>query len=86
MVLLAFVAVASAVMVRRSVGAAHARDLFTLKTRRTALVAERARLVSALGLATSLAQLGPIVEQRLGLHRPSDRQVIRVARGTRRDP
>lgn len=84
--LVAFVLVASAVVVRRSIGAAHARDLLALNRSRAALVAERARLVGEIGTATSLSQLGPLVERRLGMHRPSDRQLVRLARPVRRDP
>lgn len=85
-VLVGFVLVASAVVVRRSIGAANARDLLQLSRGRAALIAERARLVGELGAATSLAQLEPVVARRLGMRRPSDGQLIRITRPGRRDP
>ncbi len=85
-VLVAFVLVASAVVVRRTIGATNARDLLQLGRTRAALVAERARLVGEIGAATSLAQLEPVVARRLGMRRPTDGQLIRITRPARRDP
>lgn len=84
--LVAFLAVASAVIARRSVGVMRARTLHDLDRRRANLVAERAKLVGDIGTAQSLARLQPLVE-RLGLRRPSDRQVIVLPRpAVRRGP
>ncbi|MBK8249030.1 MAG: hypothetical protein IPK85_16760 [Gemmatimonadetes bacterium] len=85
-ILVTFVLVASAVIMRRTMGAGNARELLELSRKRASLVAERARLVSAIGAATSLSQLEPIVAQRLGMRRPSDGQLIRLPREVRRDP
>lgn len=84
--LLAFLMVASAVILRRSFGAARARELIRLEARRTALLADRARLIADIGQASSLPVLGPLVERKLGLHAAGDRQVIRLPRPTTRDP
>ncbi len=80
MVLVAFLAVASAVIVRRSYGARRAGALHALEERRTSLVAERARLISDIGLASSLPELAPVVERKLGLRVPTDRQQVRIPR------
>jgi hypothetical protein len=77
--LLGFLVVASAVIGRRSVGVARARTLHDLDRRRANLVAERAKLVADIGTAQSLSRLQPLVE-RLGLRRPSDRQLIALPR------
>ena len=73
--LIAFVAVAAVVIARRSVGATRARALHELDRRRAALVSERAKLVGDVASAKSLARLQPLVEQRLGLKRPSPTQI-----------
>jgi hypothetical protein len=78
-ILVSFVLVASAVIVRRSMGAGNARALVELNKKRSSLIAERARLVSEIGVATSLTQLEPVAA-RLGMRRPSDGQLIRIPR------
>jgi hypothetical protein len=75
-----FLVVASIIITRRAVGAARARRLHELGRTRSALVAERAKLVGEVGRAASLAVLEPIVQRRFGLHRPGDRQLIRLPR------
>lgn len=79
-----FLTVASIIITRRAVGAARAKRLHELTRTRAALVAERAKLVGEVGRATSLAVLEPIVQQRFGLHRPGDRQLIRLPRPNNR--
>ncbi len=86
LLLVGFVLVASAVIVRRTIGARHARDLLALNRTRASLIAERARLVSEIGVATSLARLEPLVAQRLGMHRPTDAQLVRIPREAPRAP
>lgn len=85
LILVGFVLVASAVITRRTIGAGNASELLELDRKRASLVAERARLVGEIGAATSLAQLEPVVNQRLGMRRPSDGQLIRLPREVRRD-
>ena len=78
--LIGFVAVASIVIGRRSVGAARARTLHQLDQQRASLVSERAKLVADLGSAQSLARLQPLVESRLGLRRPNSSQLFQLPR------
>ncbi|MGQ0648761.1 MAG: hypothetical protein ACT4P7_14475 [Gemmatimonadaceae bacterium] len=73
--LVAFLVVASAVIARRSVGVTRARTLHELDRQRASLAAERAKLVGDIASAQSLTRLQPLVE-RLGLRRPSDRQMM----------
>jgi membrane protein implicated in regulation of membrane protease activity len=78
--LLAFVAVASAVVARRAAGARRAREIVALDRQRSALASERARLVSALRNEMSLGRMLPVVSQRLQMRVPGDAQVVRVPR------
>ncbi len=80
LVLLAFVAVASVVVLRRTYGIAAARELQAMETRRSGLVAERRRLESEIRLASSRARLQPIAEQKLQMHVPSENQVVYLTR------
>jgi cell division protein FtsL len=70
-----FLAVASSVVWRRSLGSAAARRLHVLVMQRTELEAERARLVGEIRKATSQVELVPVVT-RLGMRFPSDDQVV----------
>jgi hypothetical protein len=76
--LIGFVAVASVVIARRSVGATRARTLHDLDRQRSTLVSERAKLVADVGSAKSLSRLQPLVERRLGLRRPDPRQIFQL--------
>lgn len=80
LVLIAFVAVASVVIARRSVGASRARTLHDLDQQRNTLVSERAKLVADVGSAKSLARLQPLVEQRLGMRRATPGQILQLPR------
>jgi cell division protein FtsL len=80
LVLLAFVAVASVVVLRRTYGIAAARELQAMDTRRSGLIAERRRLESEIRIASSRAHLQPIAEQRLQMHVPSENQVVYLTR------
>ncbi|HUF65941.1 MAG TPA: hypothetical protein VMM17_08190 [Gemmatimonadaceae bacterium] len=79
-VLAGFVAVTGSVVWRRSVGISQSRSLRELDRVRLQLEGERARLARDLQEATSRARLGPIAERRLGMHVPSDRQVVILRR------
>lgn len=86
-ILIGFVAVASVVIARRSVGAARARALHELDKQRGALVSERARLVADVGAAKGLARLQPLVERRLGMRRANPDQLIQLPKpAPRRGP
>jgi cell division protein FtsL len=78
--LVSFVLVASAVVWRRSVGIAQAREITQLAKRRTQLVSERAALQSGVRMAASRGRIGPVAEQRLGMHVPTDTQVVLLPR------
>ena len=80
LVLLAFVAIASVVVLRRTYGIAAARELQAMETRRSGLVAERRRLESEIRIASSRQRLLPIAEQRLQMHVPSENQVVYLTR------
>ena len=83
LVLLAFVLIASGVVLRRTYGIRAARDLQAMETRRSGLIAERRRLESEIRIASSRARLQPIAEQRLQMHVPTEAQVVYLTRGTR---
>ena len=80
-VLLVFLVIAGAVVLRRTYGIAGARELLALDARRAALVAERLRLEGEIRAASGRARLQPIAEQRLNMHVPADSQVIILQRG-----
>ena len=80
LVLLAFVAIASVVVLRRTYGIAAARELQAMETRRSGLIAERRRLESEIRIASGRARLQPIAEQRLQMHVPSEVQVVYLTR------
>jgi cell division protein FtsL len=86
LVLLGFLVIAGAVILRRSYGVAAARELVALDARRAALVADKLRLEGEVRAASGRAQLQPIAEQRLGMHVPADSQVIILQRGAREVP
>src|SRR6186997_58454 len=83
LVLLAFVATASVVVLRRTYGIRAARELQAMETRRSGLVAERRRLESEIRIASGRARLLPIAEQRLRMHVPTESQVVYLTRGAR---
>jgi cell division protein FtsL len=78
LILLGFVAVATSVIWRRSVGVAQARAIQQLEQQRADLEARRAALEGDIRDATSRARLARTAEERLGMRVPSDSQVITV--------
>jgi cell division protein FtsL len=83
LLLLAFVAIASVVVLRRTYGIGAAREIQAMETRRSGLIAERRRLESEIRIASSRARLQPIAEQRLQMHVPTEAQVVYLTRGAR---
>jgi cell division protein FtsL len=79
-VLVAFVLVGAAVIWRRGVGIANARELKALDGERAQLVAERAALESAVRQAAGRSRIGGVAEQRLGMRVPADTQVVILTR------
>jgi cell division protein FtsL len=78
--LLGFVLIGAGVIWRRAAGVAEARELRTLEQRRLQLQAERAQLESDIRDLSSRSKLVPIAERRLGMHIPSDTQVVIIPR------
>ena len=80
MLLVAFVAVAAAVIWRRSHGYAQDRAIRDLLARRTQLLDERTRIQGDIRDLSSRAKLQPIAQRRLRMRVPSDRQVVSLPR------
>ena len=86
-VLTVFVLVALSIVWRRTIGIGQSEQLAQLDSRRTALESERARLESEIREASSRQRLGALVEGRLGMHVPNDKQVVILpAAGQREGP
>ena len=81
--LLAFLVISGAVILRRTYGIRAQRELIAIEARRAALVAERLKLESEIRTASSRAHLQPIAEQRLQMKVPDASQVIDVSPGVR---
>lgn len=75
-VLTGFVLVALSIVWRRTIGIGQSEHLAQLDSRRTALEGDRARLESEIREASSRQRLGVAVESRLGMHVPTDKQVV----------
>lgn len=82
-VLAAFVLVALAIVWRRTIGIGESERLAELDARRVELEGERARLESEIRDASTRQTLGATVERRLGMHIPTDRQVVILPRPAR---
>ena len=85
LVLTTFVLVALSIVWRRTVGIAQSERLATLDGKRSELEGERARLESDIRDASSRQRLGVIAESQLGMHVPSDKQVVILPRTGRRE-
>jgi cell division protein FtsL len=85
LVLAAFVLVALSIVWRRTLGIGQSERLATLDGKRNELEGERARLESDIRDASSRQRLGVVAEGQLGMHVPSDRQVVILARAGRRE-
>jgi membrane protein implicated in regulation of membrane protease activity len=82
-VLAAFVIVALSIVWRRTIGIGESERLALLDSRRAELEGERARLESEIRAASTRQTLGATVEQRLGMHIPTEKQVMILPRTTR---
>ena len=85
LVLASFLAVATSVVWRRSVGSTQARRLHSLGSKRAELEAQRAQLDGDVRRAVSRPQLIPMA-QRLGMKVPDDSQVVWLARPRSPEP
>ena len=79
-ILAAFVLVALAIVWRRTIGISQSERLAALDARRVGLEGERARLESEIRDASARQTLGVTVEHRLGMHIPTDKQVVIIPR------
>jgi cell division protein FtsL len=82
-VLAAFVLVALSIVWRRTVGIGESEHLAQLEAKRTGLEGERARLESEIRDASARQTLGVTAERRLGMHVPTDQQVVILPRTAR---
>ena len=78
--LVTFVLVGSAVVWRRTLGIAQARELRELSRERQQLLSERAALQGQVRVAASRAHILPVAQQRLGMRIPADTQVVLIQR------
>jgi cell division protein FtsL len=81
--LVGFVAVAAAVITRRTYGLAQAREINALAARRASLESDRAQLEAAIREASSRPRLVPVAERRLGMRVPEESQVVYLRRQMR---
>jgi cell division protein FtsL len=82
-VLAAFVLVALSIVWRRTIGIGQSERLAQLDSRRAELQGERARLEGEIRAASTRQTLGATAEQRLGMHIPTEKQVMILPRTTR---
>lgn len=71
-----FVIVAAAVIARRSYGHSEGRELTSLQRRKASLESERVRLQQQIRDASSRTVIVPLAERRLGMHLPTESQMI----------
>ena len=76
----AFLVVALSIVWRRTIGISESRRLTALEATRAQLESERARVQSDIRDASTRQHLGSVVETRLGMHVPSDKQVVILPR------
>jgi cell division protein FtsL len=76
LILAVFVVVALAIVWRRTIGIDQSARLAQLDAKRNTLESDRARLEAEIRQASSRQELGTAVETRLGMHVPTDNQVV----------
>ena len=74
--LVAFVIVSAAVIARRSYGHSEGVELTALQRRKANLESERVRLQQQIRDASSRSVIVPLAERRLGMHLPSESQMV----------
>ena len=74
--LVAFVVVSAAVIARRSYGHREGVELTALQRRKANLESERVRLQQQIRDASSRSVIVPLAERRLGMHLPSESQMV----------
>ncbi|HEX6629265.1 MAG TPA: hypothetical protein VF105_15050 [Gemmatimonadaceae bacterium] len=78
--LAAFLVVALSIVWRRTIGIRQSETLASLDSKKTRLQSDRARIEAEIRDASARQTLGTVVERRLGMHIPSDRQVVILSR------
>ena len=84
--LVAFVIVSAAVIARRSYGHSEGRELTSLQRRKAALESERVRLQQQIRDASSRSVIVPLAERRLGMHLPSESQMVMLKAASNGSP
>ena len=79
----AFVLVALSIVWRRTIGIGEAERLAALEGEHVGLEGERARLESEIRDASTRQSLGVAAEGKLGMHIPTDKQVMILPRAAR---
>jgi len=80
LVLGAFLLIAMSIVWRRTIGISQSERLAILDAKRATLESERARIDAEIRDASSRQNLGTTVERRLGMHVPTDKQVVILPR------
>ncbi len=80
LLLAGFVVITLAIVWRRTIGIAESRSVRDLDAQKVQLEGERARLEGEIRDLSTRQHLGPVVEKRLGMHVPTDKQVIILPR------
>ena len=80
LVLGVFVLVALSIVWRRTIGIGQSERLAVLDAKRSELESERAHLESEIRDASTRQTLGTTAERRLGMHIPTDKQVVILPR------
>jgi cell division protein FtsL len=81
--LIAFVLVSSAVIARRSYGHSEGLELTRLQRRKASLQSERVRLEQEIRDASARSVIVPIAERSLGMHLPSESQMVNLSGAAR---
>lgn len=76
----AFLVVALSIVWRRTIGISESRKLTDLESTRAQLESERARVESEIRDASTRQRLGSVATTKLGMHVPSDNQVVILPR------
>ena len=85
LLLATFLVVALSIVWRRTIGIKQSETLAALDAKKSQLESERARLEGEIRDASARQALGTVVEQRLGMHIPTDRQVVILSRSAEHD-
>ena len=85
LLLFAFLVVALSIVWRRTIGIRQSESLAARDSKKSQLESERARLEGEIRDASARQSLGTVVERRLGMHIPSDRQVVILSRSAEHD-